>query len=171
MAKKKSKGSERPPPIDKLIKPAIGIGLALLAYQFFKGINSEVIRINVNDEMELRETFFGEGDGKNYAVLCYPEDAKYPVSSVFQEASSDGSAPAEFRLLDCDHVLSSEKTVYDRFKLNKKNRPTIFVSGKTGPPKQVSFVENFLSLEQQHIHTKKKVHSNTKCFFFHVQSL
>ena len=87
--------------------------------------------------MELRETFFGEGDGKNYAVLCHPEDAKYPVSSVFQDASNDGSAPAEFRLLDCDHVLSSEKTVYERFKLNKKQRPTIFVSGKAGPPKQV----------------------------------
>jgi hypothetical protein len=37
-----SKGKERPPPIDKLLKPAIGIGLALLAYQFIKGINQEV---------------------------------------------------------------------------------------------------------------------------------
>ena len=48
MAKKKtangssSKGKERPPPVEKLIKPAIGIGLALLAYQFIKGIRSEV---------------------------------------------------------------------------------------------------------------------------------
>ena len=42
MAKKKTKGGQRPPPIDKLIKPAIGIGLALLAYQFLNGINSEV---------------------------------------------------------------------------------------------------------------------------------
>ena len=97
----------------------------------------QVIRINVDDEMELREVFFGEGEGKNYAVLCHPETAKYPVSSVFQDASSDSSAPAEFRLLDCDHVLSSEKNVFDRFKLNKKQRPTIFVSGKVGPPKQV----------------------------------
>jgi len=87
--------------------------------------------------MELREVFFGEGEGKNYAVLCHPETAKYPVSSVFQDASSDRSAPAEFRLLDCDHILSSEKSVFDRFKLNKKQRPTVFVSGKAGPPKQV----------------------------------
>ena len=36
------KGKERPPPIDKLLLPAIGIGLALLLFQFFKGINSEV---------------------------------------------------------------------------------------------------------------------------------
>ena len=36
------KGKERPPPVDKLILPAIGIGLALLAYQFFKGIKAEV---------------------------------------------------------------------------------------------------------------------------------
>ena len=42
MAKKGSKGKERPPPVDRLIKPALGIGLALLGYQFFKGIQSEV---------------------------------------------------------------------------------------------------------------------------------
>lgn len=40
-----SKGKERPPPIDKLLKPAIGIGLALLAYQFIKGINQEVCNV------------------------------------------------------------------------------------------------------------------------------
>ena len=44
MAVKKSKGSktEKPPAVDKLILPAIGIGLALLAFQFFKGVQSEV---------------------------------------------------------------------------------------------------------------------------------
>ena len=87
--------------------------------------------------MELREVFFGEGDGKNYAVLCHPEDAKYPISSVFQDANNDGSAPAVFKLLDCDHVLESGKSVADRFKLKVKQRPTVFVSGKNGPPKQV----------------------------------
>lgn len=97
----------------------------------------KVSRVNVEDELELREVFFGEGDGKNYAVLCHPEDATYPISSVFSEASADGSAPAEFRLLDCSHVLSSEKNVFDRFKLKDKPRPTIFVSGKVGSPKQV----------------------------------
>ena len=91
----------------------------------------------MDDELELRELFFGEGDGKNYAVLCHPEDANYPISSVFSEASIDGSAPAEFRLLDCNHILSSEKNVFDRFNLKDKPRPTIFVSGKVGPPKQV----------------------------------
>jgi hypothetical protein len=34
--------TERAPPIDKLLKPAIGVGLALLAYQFFKGLDAEV---------------------------------------------------------------------------------------------------------------------------------
>lgn len=31
-----------PPPIDKLVLPAIGIGLALLAYQFIKGMTADV---------------------------------------------------------------------------------------------------------------------------------
>jgi hypothetical protein len=50
MAKKQSKGSERPPPVDKLIKPAVGIALAIVAYQFFTGIKSEV--------RETKETLF-----------------------------------------------------------------------------------------------------------------
>ena len=102
--------------------------------------------------MELRQVFFGEGDelqggggtGKNYVVLCHSEQDetnKVPISSVFQDAYNDGSAPAEFRLLDCNHILTnSEKSVTERFKLNVKTRPTIFVSGKVGPPKQVSLI-------------------------------
>jgi hypothetical protein len=35
-------------------------------------------------------------------------------------------------------LSGSEKTVIERFSLNTKNRPTIFVSGKLGSPKQVS---------------------------------
>jgi hypothetical protein len=39
-AVKKKNGA--PPAVDKLLKPAIGVAMALLAYQFFKGINGEV---------------------------------------------------------------------------------------------------------------------------------
>lgn len=41
MAGKKSK-TEKPPAIDKLLKPAIGVVLALVAYNFMKGINTDV---------------------------------------------------------------------------------------------------------------------------------
>jgi hypothetical protein len=46
MAPKRTTGKEKPPPVDRLILPAIGIGLALLAYQFFSGIKNEVCRPN-----------------------------------------------------------------------------------------------------------------------------
>lgn len=39
MVKKKN---GQPPPVDKLIKPAIGIAIALVAYQFVRGIGAEV---------------------------------------------------------------------------------------------------------------------------------
>ena len=38
--------------MDKLILPAIGIGLALLAYQFFQGIKAEV-RYKVMDMIDV----------------------------------------------------------------------------------------------------------------------
>lgn len=92
------------------------------------------------DEAELREVFFGEGgSGKSYAVLCQSEESTAPISSVFQDAYNDGSAnAAEFRVMDCDYVLpASEKSVAERFGLNMKKRPTIFLSGTVGAPKQI----------------------------------
>ena len=106
-------------------------------------MTNEIPRIDVSDQLALREVFFGEGaSGKDYAVLCHPEakdgSVGLPVSSVFQDSHDDGSAPAEYVLMDCDHVLpESGKSIYEKFKINKKKRPTVFVSGKVGPPKQV----------------------------------
>lgn len=131
------------PPVDKFLKPAAGVALAMLGYYVMKGMTNEIPRIDVTDQLALREVFFGEGAaGKDYAVLCHPEakdgSVGLPVSSVFQDSHDDGSAPAEYVLMDCDHVLpDSGKSIYDKFKLNKKKRPTVFVSGKVGPPKQV----------------------------------
>lgn len=93
------------------------------------------------DEVELREVFFGEEKtGQSYVVLCQGEESTAPISSVFVEASTDKSTPmTEFRLLDCDYVLpASGKSVAQRFKLDTKKRPTIFISGPiVGPPKQI----------------------------------
>lgn len=101
----------------------------------------QIKRVNVEDELEIRDVFFGEGGtGKSYAVLCKEESSTLPVSSVFQDALKSGSVPsAEFRLLDCGHVLpSSGKSIAERFKLDLKIRPTVFVSGASvGEPKQI----------------------------------
>eukprot|EP00586_Coscinodiscus_wailesii_P000859 CAMPEP_0172490078 /NCGR_PEP_ID=MMETSP1066-20121228/20437_1 /TAXON_ID=671091 /ORGANISM="Coscinodiscus wailesii, Strain CCMP2513" /LENGTH=422 /DNA_ID=CAMNT_0013258383 /DNA_START=95 /DNA_END=1363 /DNA_ORIENTATION=- len=134
--------TERAPAIDKLLKPAVGVALAIFAYVFLQGFTSEIPRVDVSDELLLREVFFGEGVGKNYAVLCHtpPEkagDGTLPVSSVFQDARNDGTAPASFYLLDCEHVLPSGKSVAERFELDLTKRPTVFVSGKVGAPRQV----------------------------------
>lgn len=152
MAKIKSAtkgGSKRdkPPALDQYKKPLIVVALAMLAYQLFKGMMAkEILRVDMTataNELELREIFFGEDvstGNTNYAVLCYPENAMYPISSVFQDAANDGSAPAQFRVMDCDVPMPGSeegKTVIGRFKLSKKTRPVVFVSGAMGPPKQV----------------------------------
>jgi hypothetical protein len=101
--------------------------------------NNQIPRVNVENELEIRDLFFGEGgSGKSYVVLCQAEDSTLPISSVFQDAYADGSSPAEFRILDCNYVLpSSGKSVYERFNLDKKIRPTIFLSGSVGEPTQI----------------------------------
>ena len=101
----------------------------------------QLTRVNVEDELELRDVFFGEGSnsGQNYVVLCHSdENSKIPISSVFADASNDNSVPAEFKLVDCEYTLpSSGKTIAERFKLKLKERPTIFISGAIGAPQQV----------------------------------
>lgn len=148
MAPKKSKSkTEKPPAIDKLLVPAIGVVIAFVGFYFMKGINTDIPRIDVTDELALREVFFGEGEGKNHVVLCHtlpPEDSgkkALPISSVFQDSMDDFQSNnnniASFSLMDCAHTLPSGKTILEKFKLNAKKRPTIFVSGKVGPPKQI----------------------------------
>lgn len=91
--------------------------------------------------MEIRDVFFGEGGtGKSYVSLCKEESSTTPVSSVFQDALKSGTVPtAQFRLIDCGHVLpSSGKTIAERFELDLKVRPTIFISGAAlTEPKQI----------------------------------
>ena len=143
MGRVQKKKQQTAPQVDKLLKPMAGVALAMLGYYFMKGMSNEIPRIDVNDQLALRDVFFGEGaSGKNYAVLCHPESKDgsvgLPISSVFQDSSDDGSAPVEYVLIDCDHILpDSGKSIYEKFKLNKKKRPTVFVSGKVGPPQQV----------------------------------
>lgn len=72
--------------------------------------------------------------------MCQDEESTLPISSVFSDAFNDGSAPAHFRLLDCNYVLpSSGKSIVDRFNLDLKIRPTVFVSGAgvEGGPQQI----------------------------------
>ena len=77
---------------------------------------------------------------KNYVVLCHSDDknkASKHLSSVFVEAKSNAYEElADFVLMDCNYVLPSGKTIAERFDLDLKLRPTIFVSGKFGNPKQ-----------------------------------
>lgn len=106
-------------------------------------MTNEIPRIDVTDQLALREVFFGEGSlGKDYAVLCHANDPNkpaVPVSSVFQDSRNDGSAPVEYVLMDCDYILpESGKSIFDKFSLNRKKRPVVFVSGRIGPPQQVS---------------------------------
>ena len=151
--KKATKGGskrQKPFPFDEYLAPFLVIGVAVLGYHVFRGmLAKEILRVDITadtgSELELREVLFGEdtatGNNQNYAVLCYPETTMYPISSVFQDAANDGSAPANFRLLDCETPLSfsesSNKSINERFKFNTKTKPVVFVSGSIGTPKQV----------------------------------
>jgi len=160
-------GKERPPAIDKLLKPTAIAVVAIAAYRIFKGINTGLPRIDHTDAAALRKLLYGTGSPGaafpgsastekkgNYVVLCHPEGSSRPVSSVFSDASTDpnvfGSSVAEFAVLDCDLATAPPKaegdnadpaapSVADIFKIDTTVRPTVFVSGSDvdGHVKQV----------------------------------
>jgi hypothetical protein len=68
MSNKKSSKSktEKPPPIDKLLIPAVGVVVAFVAYYFMKGISAEV-RIYFY-------FVFDECEPTNYNMKLTPKD-------------------------------------------------------------------------------------------------
>jgi len=151
-------GKERPPPIDKLLKPVAVAVAAMAAYHIFRGLNTGLPRIDHNDAEALRKVLYGTGlsgsafagsrgggEGRGgFVVLCHPEGSARPVSSVFSDASGDsnvfGPDVAEFALLDCELALQPPReegdsvdpnapSIADVFKIDTSVRPTIFVSG------------------------------------------
>lgn len=113
----------------------------------------QLARVNVMDELELRDVLFGEGGtGRSYVVLCQDEKSTAPISSVFSDAYKDVGGTVgrgvHFRLLDCNYVLpSSGKSIAERFQLDLSIRPTIFISG-TG-------MENPTQIPAKHLKTGK----------------
>lgn len=112
----------------------------------------KIPRIDVNDELSLREVFFGEGHGQSYVVLCNtppkeddPKAKPSHISSVFQDAmdeiSNSNKDQVQFVLMDCTHTLpTSGKTIAQKFKLDLKQRPSIFISSPkldSNVPKQI----------------------------------
>ena len=110
----------------------------------------------MNDELALREVFFGEGRGQSYVVLCNTppsEDSNakpLPISSVFQDAmdeigtsnsSNNDKNVVNFALLDCTYTLpTSGKTIAQKFSLKLDQRPTIFIASPkldSNVPKQI----------------------------------
>jgi hypothetical protein len=100
MAKKQqSKGAapssrstnDKPPAFDKLLIPSIILVFLMIAWKMFTAIATPKIDlVDVNDELLLREVFFGEtgaAEPRNFVVLCHPSDSEYPMPSAFVDAA------------------------------------------------------------------------------------
>lgn len=135
--KKVKKGT--PPPVDRLLIPAIGVALALVAFQFIRGLTGGIARVSLADEAALRQVVYGEAPDTAYAVLCQSEESTAPISSVFNDAFNEAASPAVFRVVDCEATLPTEgKSIAEHFKIDLKQRPTIFLAGgSVGKPTQI----------------------------------
>ena len=103
----------------------------------------------------LKEVFYGR---QPWIILCNDNDK--PVPSVF-EATSRKKKDVSFGVLNCAKKLPSEKTTYERLKLNQyEKKPIMFFSGYGRDVKQLkeSLLRNEYALQKQLTH-ETKVHA------------
>lgn len=106
----------------------IGLIGIFLGYQAFIKNNEIIQNLIQSKENTLKEVFFGDSPYLFYCarsnVGIHAKEDKIPKS--FTDAAKTHYNKVNFAIANCSHVLPSGKNIYERFKLKKDLRPTIF---------------------------------------------
>jgi hypothetical protein len=124
-----------PVTLTKLAKyGALLLAIVMLA-TFWKKSTVGVKDLTTADADTLKEAFFGKTP---YLFYCgkHAKDEKLP--EPFRDAHASKAMTMGFAKVNCSQVLPSGKTIYERFKLKKIVRPTIFATAPWMKPQQVA---------------------------------
>lgn len=109
--------------------------MALLAYLLYRvGLPTEVIYSQNKDVDTLKLLLMGEDPGVFY---CHRGGRREEVPQVFNELNSELGSYMNFAVLNCSQVLPSGKTIYERFRINLNEKPTVFATVPWGKPRQI----------------------------------
>ena len=137
--------SAPPPPTSELMKmlqqnasvivQGLGVVIAIaFAYSFYSSSSSAIENlVNANPEA-LKTAFMGD---MPYLFYCHRGGNEETVPQSFIELNKLKSSKMGFAVVNCSQVLPSGKNLWDRFKLKKEVKPTIFETAPWTKPTQV----------------------------------
>eukprot|EP01039_Chlorochromonas_danica_P009560 gene9560-10567_t len=131
--------------ISFIIKVVLIAAVAILAYVVFKQSQAAIANlINAKPE-QLKDAFFGE---MPYLFYCDRGNAggaggsggsiPKQVPAIFTELNQIKGSKMGFAILNCSQILPSGKTIYERFKLKKEVKPTIWGLAPWAAPRQAN---------------------------------
>ena len=117
------------------ILQGLGVLIAIAIFYSFYSNHSSAIEnlVNANPET-LKTAFMGE---MPYLFYCHRGGNEETVPQGFTELNKVKGSKMGFALVNCSQVLPSGKNLWDRFKLKKEIKPTIFATAPWSKPTQV----------------------------------
>ena len=119
-----------------LIMQIVGASVLILLSLSLHSSSSNAIQNLVNANPEALKTAF-MGDTP-YLFYCHRGNKDEKVPQIFTDLNGMKGSKMGFALVNCSQVLSSGKTIWDRFKLKQEIRPTIFETAPWAKPQQAT---------------------------------
>ena len=118
-----------------ILQVVIAIAVIIFASTIYKSSNVNLTNLVNKDASVLKEAFFGD---QQYLFYCNRGGKDETVPKIFSELNILRSNKMKFAYLNCSQTGPSGRSIFDKFKLKKEVRPTIF---STAPwlhaPKQI----------------------------------
>ena len=189
MSKQNNIKKRTPPPISKSDSSWISslsyqitaiIIAAIIAYFYYSSLNNtkfEVKNLCNADEKSLKNALNGDKPHLHYCSNDSQEinDKMHDLFKQVQKSSKLGNQ-LEFSILNCNQILPSKKTIFERFKLNKESGDVIFGTApwlntpKQAPKQSIrdaktltTFLDKFLTPQVKEIASDREL--NALCGF------
>ena len=107
----------------------------VIIYVIYSSMTSQIKNLQNVDVETLKSLFLGEDPAVYY---CHRGGKSEFIPSVFTDLHKAMGSQVNFALLNCSQTLPSGKTIWDRFKVKKEWRPSVFVTSPWGLPKQIA---------------------------------
>ena len=109
--------------------------IVVLVATYFRRSQLAVQDLSNSNIDVLKDAIFGD---MPYLFYCAKGTKDEKLPSVFTETNAGKGATMGFAKINCSMILPSGKNLWERFKLNKKVRPTILATAPWMKPQQVA---------------------------------
>lgn len=156
--------------ISTIMKALVAIMVPVFAYVMYKQSTSAITDLINADQLALKDAIFGDLPHLFYCDRGTAGSTAKNVPAIFTELNLLKGSKMGFAVLNCSQVLPSGKSIYERFKLKKEWKPTIWGTAPWSKPLQAGpsalkdvsslkkFVEDSFTPKGAEIKSDKQLH-------------